>query len=93
MSGGIVDLLTDRPQTKRLLAARAGCSTREVEAFIQEERLDGWPILSNSDGYWLSNDPAEIRKCAERLRSRALTQLQTAASLKEAADKLPITLW
>lgn len=88
----ITDLLTDTPQTKKVLAEKLGTDSRTVEEMIQSARLEGAPILSSSEGYWLSRDPAEIRRCAERLRSRALTQLETAGALKEAADALPMTL-
>jgi len=89
----ITDLLTDTPQTKKVLAEKLGTDSRSVEEMIQAARLEGAAILSSSEGYWVSHDPAEIRKCADRLRSRALTQLETAGALKEAAEKLPITLW
>lgn len=88
----ILDLLTSQPQSKKILAEKARTSTREVELAVQAARLEGHAILSNADGYWLSQDPAEIRKCAQRLRSRALTQMNTAAALNRAADEMPLTL-
>jgi biotin operon repressor len=91
--GVITEVLTSTPATKRALAEKLGVSTREVEAAIQEARLDGAPILSSADGYWLSQDPAEIRACASRLRDRAITQLRTASALGKAADELPMVLW
>lgn len=91
----MIDLLSAQPLTKRILAEKAGTTQREVEAFIQDARLKGSPILSDSDGYRLCYDPSELRRCAERLRSRAMTQLSTAAALNDTADRLeaPLVLW
>ncbi len=84
----ITDILTSTPLTKKVLAEKLGTDVRSVELMIQEARLAGWPILSNSDGYWLSRDPQQVKACAERLRSRALTQLETAGALAKAAERL-----
>lgn len=84
----ISEFLTTTPQNKRVLAEKAGTSTREVELLIHAARLEGVPILSNSDGYYLARNAAEIRACAARLRSRALTQLETAGALDKAAEGL-----
>jgi biotin operon repressor len=92
----VLDLLTTSPQTKTVLASKAGWNVRDVEAEIQRLRLAGVPIVSNSDGYWLAQTPAEARQCAERLRNRAIRQMETAAGLDRAADNLErarLTLW
>jgi biotin operon repressor len=92
----VLDLLTTSPQTKSVLASKAGWNVRDVEAEIQRLRLAGVPIVSNSDGYWLAQTPAEARQCAERLRNRAIRQMETAAGLDRAADNLErarLTLW
>jgi biotin operon repressor len=92
----VLDLLTTSPQTKSVLASKAGWNVRDVEAEIQRLRLAGVPIVSNSDGYWLAQTPAEARQCAERLRNRAIRQLETAQGLDRAADNLErarLTLW
>ena len=84
---------TDHPVTMKVLCERTGWPEREVQAAIQQARLEGAPIISDGDGYRLSQDPAEVRACARRLRSRALNQMATAAALDRAADALPLTLW
>lgn len=89
----ITDYLADSPRTKKDIAERSHLPIREVELLIQAARLEGAPILSSSEGYWLSRDPEEIRKCAERLRERAITQLETARALYKAADRTPLVLW
>ncbi len=84
--------LTQSPQTKRQLAEKSGFPIREVELLIHAARLEGLPIVSSGDGYWLGT-PAEVRACAERLRERALRQMETAAALKataEAAEAVPL---
>ena len=91
--GVITEVLRDTPLTKKALAEKLGTNTREVELLIQAARLEGAPILSGPDGYWISRDPQEIRKCAERLRERAITQMGTARALYRAADKVPMTLF
>jgi biotin operon repressor len=78
--------LTETPQTKRELASKMGCTTRDVELHIQAARLEGAPIVSNGDGYWLGT-PQEVADCARRLRRRAITQLLTARALRRAASR------
>jgi biotin operon repressor len=87
----LLDALTTTPQVKRVLAEKLGVPTREVEALVQQARLDGVPIVSSSDGYWLGT-PAEVADCAERLRNRAIHQLLTARALRRAARPRQWTL-
>lgn len=91
----IADLLRFYPRTKRDLAEAAGMSTREVELEIQRLRLEGHAILSDSAGYWLSDNPREVRECAERLRRRYIHQAITARALRSTARRLERqpTLW
>lgn len=84
----MIDCLRYSPLTKKALAEAAGVSTREVEALIQQYRLEGWPILSDSDGYRLSNDPAEVLACSQRLRRRAIHQLLTSRALRRTARRM-----
>ena len=84
----ISPFLTDRPQTKRVLAEKSGYSVRDVELLIHAARLEGVPIVSSADGYWLSANGAEIAVCADRLRRRAINQLLTARALRRTARRL-----
>ena len=93
----VTDFLTRRPQTKRELAERMGITTRTVEEMVQVERLSGSPILSNGDGYWLTDDPEQVASMAARLHRRATTIHDTATALAATAEKLAKrddrTLW
>lgn len=84
----ILDVLTARPRTKRVIAEALGCDTRSVESEVQRCRLAGVPILSDSDGYRLARTAQETRACSERLRSRAIRQMETAAALADAAERM-----
>ena len=78
-------LLTGRENalTAKDLCRITGMSFRMVTKKIQEERLQGAPILSSSDrGYWLAEDAEEIIRCTEALHRRAKTIHRTAAALK-----------
>lgn len=87
----ISEWLTHDPQTKRQLAEKTGYSTRDVELLIQAARLEGVPICSNGDGYWLARNSAEIANCAARLRSRAAHQFVTARAMRRAAQRMAVS--
>lgn len=93
----VTDFLTRRPQTKRELAERMGIPQRSVEEAIQQARLDGAAILSNGDGYWMTDDPEQVASMAARLHRRASTIHDTATALAATAEKLAKredpTLW
>lgn len=84
----MISLLRYSPLTKRALAEAAGCSTRDVELAIHQARLDGFPVISDSDGYRLSNDPIEVRACADRLMARLVNQAKTVRSLRRTARRM-----
>jgi hypothetical protein len=78
----ITDHLKPWPLTKKELAEASGYSLRDVELLIHAARLEGVPIISDSFGYWLTDDPEEVAACAKRLRSRYITQARTARALR-----------
>jgi biotin operon repressor len=83
------------PRTKRQLADATGWNTRDVEAAIQQARLEGAPICSDERGYWLGT-AEEVRACADRLRRRYVTQAVTARALRRTARRLEaaqMSLW
>lgn len=82
------DFLTTRPQTKRELAARMGVTTRTVEEMVQVERLAGAPIVSDTDGYRVALDSADMRDQYRRMRSRYLHQALTARAVNRTADRM-----
>lgn len=76
----------DAARTLSAIAELAGCSRREVEAYVQSARLAGVPIVSGSEGVWIATTPQEAQEAADRLRTRAMHQLETSAALRRAAD-------
>ena len=84
----VTEFLTRRPQTKRELADRMGVKPRTVEEAIQAARLDGAPILSDADGYWLAASAEELEAQAARLRARYITQALTARAVRRTARRM-----
>jgi biotin operon repressor len=82
------EALRSTPLTLAVLSEKCGLPRRAVEEELQRLRLAGVPIVTGSDGAWLSHDPAEVKACADRLRSRAIHQLETAGALDKAAEGL-----
>lgn len=74
-------------RTKKYIATELGISTREVEEAIQKARLEGAPIISCDAGYYLGT-AAEAKSCADRLRARAIHQMETAQALSKTAERL-----
>jgi Mn-dependent DtxR family transcriptional regulator len=85
---GVTAFLTRRPQTKRELAARMGIPQRSVEAAVNEARHQGRAIMSDSDGYWLTDDPEEVAAMAARLHKRSTHVHETARALEATAERM-----
>lgn len=71
------------------LAKRLGFKTvRELQKQIEAERAAGYVILSDSQGvgYYLSNDPVELRRFTRTLNARAANTLKAAESAQRALD-------
>jgi hypothetical protein len=87
----------DTAVTISRIAELDGCSRREVEVSIQAARLDGCPLITSKDGVWRAETAQEARNMAERLRTRAIHQMETAQALDRAADAMDRvgqeTLW
>ena len=75
-------------QKRPSIARQLSLTTREVEMAIQALRVAGEPICSSSDGYWISDDPAEVEAMVERLRHRVQTQCVTLSGLMHAAKRM-----
>lgn len=58
-------------------------SVRELQKAVEIERGKGAPILCDSHGagYYLSNDPAELRRFSHTLHARAENTLRAAESV------------
>lgn len=71
------------------LAKRLGFKTvRELQKQIEAERAAGYVILSDSQsaGYYLSNDPVELRRFVNTLNARAANTIRASESAQRALD-------
>ncbi len=95
----LLEALSATPKTKRQLAEDMGCGTREVELEVQDARMRGVPIYSDTDGYRYAQTADEAYLCALRLQRRAANQFLTARALRRAARRMEVremeqqTLW
>ena len=74
--------------SKVLAEALGYPSTRELQKQIEKERAAGAVILSDSHGggYYLSNDPEELRRFTRTLNARARNTIKAAQSAQMALD-------
>ena len=71
------------------LAKRLGFKTvRELQKQIETERAAGYVILSDSHGagYYLRNDPVELRRFVNTLNARAANTIRASESAQRALD-------
>ena len=71
------------------LAKRLGFKTvRELQKQIELERAAGCVILSDSQGagYYLSNNPVELRRFVNTLNARAANTIRASESAQRALD-------
>lgn len=63
-------------------------SVRDLQKQIERERTAGAVILSDpcGGGYYLSNDPEELRRFTQTLNARARNTLKAAESAQRALD-------
>lgn len=63
-------------------------SVRELQKAVEAERAAGAVILCDSQGagYYLSNDPLELRRFTRTLNARAANTLKAAESAQRALD-------
>src|SRR3990172_140515 len=74
------------PLTLRELSERTGMPRRACERAVQELRRASEPICSDGRGIRLGTTSSETRRAADRLRQRALEQMETAAAPQAPAD-------
>ncbi len=77
--------------SSKVLAAALGFrSTRELQKQIEQERAAGAVILSDvsGGGYFLSDDPSELRRFVRTLNARAQNTLKAAESARHALDAI-----
>lgn len=75
-------------QTKDLAMALGFKTVRDLQKQIERERAAGAVILSDSHGagYYLSDDPVELRRFTQTLNARAVNTLKAAESAQRALD-------
>lgn len=92
--GGISDFLPvgrKNAISSAALAEIMGCkSVRELQKMVERERLAGAVILSDTHdgGYYLSDDPAELRRFVRTLNARARNTLRAAESAQVALNTI-----
>lgn len=76
-------VLTDKPQSRALLARKLGCSDRALRRAVRELRKEGHTVCSDSEmgGYWLGTDE-ETKRLVKELEHRGLDLLETARKIK-----------
>lgn len=74
--------------SKALAQALGFQSVRDLQKQIERERAAGAVILSDpcGGGYYLSNDPAELRRFTRTLKARAKNTMKAAESAQRALD-------
>ena len=74
--------------SKALAEALGFRSVRDLQKAVERERAAGAVILSDthSGGYYLSNDPAELRRFTRTLNARARNTIKAAQSAQRALD-------
>lgn len=89
----IVDYISpgkENAVTRVELALRTGLPDRKVRKLIEEARKDGAPILNDQDGvgYYLSEEPGELKRQYRTNRSRALSILRQNTRLRRRIEEL-----
>ena len=80
----------------KILARALGFnSVRDLQKQIERERAAGAVILSDSHGggYYLSNDPEELRRFTQTLNARARNTAKAAISAQRAYNEVMGQMW
>ncbi len=78
----------DNPITGKELSRILGIEKRLLEAHIQMERREGYPICANSQGYYMANSPEEINRYCAKLKRQAVNIFVTRQALIKTATAL-----
>lgn len=89
----IVDYISPGKQnavTREQLRMLSGLPDRDVRRRIEEARKDGAPIVNDQDGagYYLSEEPGELKRQYRANRSRALSILRQNTCLRRKIREL-----
>ena len=79
----IHELLHDEehPKKGKELALILDLRERDIEAIIQKERREGFPICANSQGYYIASTPEQINKYCDKLKRQAIEVFKTRQAL------------
>lgn len=79
----IHELLRDEehPKKGKELALILDLRERDIEAIIQRERREGFPICANSQGYYIATTPEQINKYCDKLKRQAIEVFKTRQAL------------
>lgn len=79
----------ENPLTGTQLATLTGLPKREVEAIIQRERRQGFPICATSRGYYIAETPEELDRFCAKLKRQAIEIFKTRqAMIKLATEEI-----
>ena len=73
---------------KARLAAKVGASERQVKIAVNALRIEGVPVASGNDGYYLATTPEELDGTLNRIKSQAFVMLGTVKGLRKAHRNL-----
>ena len=76
------------PITGKELSRILGIEKRLLEAYIQRERREGYPICACSQGYYMAETPEEINRYCGKLKRQAITIFETRQALIRNATAL-----
>lgn len=69
------------------LARKLGVSCETVKDAVRSARHEGAAIISGIEGYWISEDAEEYKKCTAMISKQAFTRLNTVRKMNSARDR------
>ena len=91
MNVSVTDLLLlgkENAVGRLYLATMTKMDERLVRKIINKLRLSGAPIISGQQGFWLSDDPAELEEFSRSMQHRAGEIARVADAVQRTADRL-----
>lgn len=87
LANELLAVLTDKPQSRAVLAEKLNCRDRSLRRAVAELRENGFNIASNSDtkGYWIGTEKDKER-VIKSLKSRGFKLLREAYDLERGVD-------
>lgn len=73
----------DNAKHQKELADIMGVSTYTFKKYVQNARRKGVNICSGNDGYWITENEAELKAFNNMLKKQALTRLKTTKPIRD----------